>query len=265
LVPTADPGAIGGPASFSWLTAWASSVDPAAAVRAAGMLFLAGAAVAAAAPDRLWARGAALAGAAQFAALMRREYGPTTYLLVLTCAVLLLLPDGWRRRELTAAETRVFLTTVRGCQAAILLVYSMAGISKFTCGLVNLYPGVDHVPALVDLRYLISEHSLEIGRFTPAGAWLMGHPMTGRLLAWSAAYLELFSLRAVFHPPLQRAWGAALLLFHVGTYFIFRIFFLENAALIALFIVGSPFAPRREDLRAALGALPVFGRAFRAD
>jgi hypothetical protein len=76
-------------------------------------------------------------------------------------------------------------------------------------------------------------------------------------------YIQISSVWAVFRPRLLRPWGLALLLFHVGSFFVFTILFSPNVVLVGLLLLAAPQA-RAWDFGPRLWAdLPLIGGLVR--
>lgn len=194
------------------------------------------------------------------------------HLRVLVSFVLIFLPAGWQARG--AADRRVRTATLlvfSGAQALILLTYSMAGMWK-AGGILEQWIRGEPVTYLhpQGLAHQVAAKMIEDGAPSLLGPWLVGHPWAGWLPGVAAVYLELFALWVVARPSLHRAWGLGLAFLHLVSHLTLGVGFPQNTLWLALFLVLSPFRPRRPDWRQAALDLPVLGawlrrgRRFRA-
>ena len=91
------------------------------------------------------------------------------------------------------------------------------------------------------------------------GPFIIRHPCVGWPFYLAAIYLETFSLLVAFRPTLHRAWGVALILFHLGIYLTLTIMFSWEILLVGLLLVCSPFAPAKAGWGELAAQLPVWG------
>ena len=63
---------------------------------------------------------------------------------------------------------------------------------------------------------------------------------------------------------LHRPFGVLLILLHLGTGWLLNVVFVNNLVVLGIFMVFSPFAPRRSSWFAAAQSLPLLGIPFRA-
>ena len=236
-----------------WAVAWVPLVSLPTAIIIVRGLFLSGALAAALFPQSRSARILATIGLLEFVGLYTSALliDVDWYVWVPIAFLLIFLPAGWHQPEtLTPAAREKLLWTIWGCQAFILLTYSMAGIGKLYSVATQVLIGGTHVFAPTAPAAITANQLLYIGTATPLGPWVIDHPW----LAWpffvAADLLQLFSLAAALRPRLQWPWGIALILFHIGSYLTMGIGFAANVLLLALFLLSSPF-------RKAAGATPA--------
>lgn len=226
-----------------WPVAWVQFVSIPTAITIVRGLFLAGALGAALAPGSRWVRILAFVGLLEFVGLYASALliDVDWYVWVPVAFLLIFLPSGWQRTGPDPAGRERFLWVLWGCQAFILLTYTMAGIGKLSGAAGQLAAGEAHTFSPAAPALFIANQLLYIGTATPLGPWVIGHPW----LAWpffvAGDLLQLSALAAAFRPTWQRAWGIGLILFHVGSYLVMGIGFAANVLLIALFLIASPF------------------------
>ena len=183
------------------------------------------------------------------------------HLGLLLSFVLIFLPPGWSSsptpaRRLRAATLLVF----SGCQALIMLTYSMAGWWKVGGVVQQALKGEVNYLAPVALAQQVAAKLLADESTSLLGPWLIEHYWVGWPLMIGALYLEVFALWAVPRPSLHRGWGLGLILLHVSTHLTMGVGFPQNPLWLALFFVLSPFRPQPPRWRQALRDLPVLGR-----
>ncbi|HEX5760337.1 MAG TPA: hypothetical protein VF121_14205 [Thermoanaerobaculia bacterium] len=186
------------------------------------------------------------------------------HLGLLLSFVLIFLPRGWSSspppaRGLRAATLLVF----SGCQALIMLTYSMSGWWKAGGVIQQALEGEVTYLAPSALARQVAAKLLADESTSLLGPWLIEHAWVGWPLMIGALYLEIFALWAVPRPSLHRGWGLGLILLHVATHLTMGVGFPQNPLWLALFFVLSPFRPQPASWRQALRDLPVFGRWFR--
>lgn len=183
------------------------------------------------------------------------------HLGLLLSFVLIFLPAGWRSpltadRRVRAATLLVF----SGCQAMIMLTYSMSGMWKVGGIVEQLVKGEVSYLAPQGLAQQVAARLLADGSTSLLGPWLIEHAWVGWPLTIGALYLEFFALWAVPRPSLHQAWGLGLIVLHVFSHLAMGISFLQNMLWLALFFVLSPLRPEKPCWRQMLRDLPGLGR-----
>ncbi len=183
------------------------------------------------------------------------------HLGLLLSFVLIFLPRGWASspapgRPVRAATLLVF----SGCQALIMLTYSMSGVWKVGGVVQQALQGEVSYVAPTALARQVAAKLLSDDSTSVLGLWLIEHYWVGWPLMIGALYLELFALWAAARPSLHRAWGLGLILLHVSTHLTMGVGFPQNPLWLALFFLPSPFSPPAPEWRQALRDLPVLGR-----
>lgn len=185
------------------------------------------------------------------------------HLGLLLSFVLIFLPPGWSSslaptRYVRAATLLVF----SGCQALLMLTYSMSGVWKVGGVVQQALQGEVTYLAPAALAQQVAAKLLSDDSRSLLGPWLIEHYWAGWPLMIGALYLEVFALWVVARPSLHRAWGLGLILLHVSTHLTMGVGFPQNPLWLALFFVLSPFRPPAPDWRQALRDLPLLGRWF---
>lgn len=180
-----------------------------------------------------------------------------SHLGLLLSFVLIFLPAGWHSfpsasRSVRAATLMVF----SGCQALILMVYSMSGFWKLVGVFRQLVAGEVSYLHPWGFAQQVASKQLGADATTTLGPWLIEHAWLGFPLGLAAIYFELTALMVLFRPSLHRIWALALVALHVGSYLLMEIGFVENVIWLVLFLVLSPFRPQRLSWRRLRSELP---------
>jgi hypothetical protein len=220
-------------------------------------------------PGPRWTRALAFLGLLEFVALKYSfgKIGHSLHLLVLVSLLLIFLPAGWDAARPAAAQARglrqstllVFWT----CQAAILLSYTMAGLGKLGGAIYQIAAGQPNAFLPSALGAHIAQRLLQTNSTSALGAWIIGHPALTWPLMPLPVYLELFSFWIAFRPPLQRLWAAALIVFHVATFFTMTINFPQSCFLLAIFFFPTVWQQASCSVWQMLLNLPLFGDFLR--
>ena len=209
-------------------------------------------------PERRWARTMVFVGLLEFVAL-DNSFGKINHnyhLWVLTAFLLIFLPDIQARKANRAMRQR-FVTIFWSCQAIVLLTYTMSGVGKVAGAIYQLFAGQNNVLMPTGFVSIIANRLLETNSSSWLGPWLIPHPWLGWPLMLVSVYLELFAFWAAFRPPLQRWWGAGLILFHVGVYLLMGIAFSPAVLLVGLLFLASPFQGEERIRGAVVNQLPI--------
>jgi hypothetical protein len=171
--------------------------------------------------------------------------------------VLVLLPDGrWHERQ-RIADRHHFLTVVWLSQFVLLFFYTLAGVWKVAHAIEQYVGGETSAFHVRGFSLTLAKKLLDSNELTVLGDFLLRHQLLGWALFLGAMYIETFSVLIAFRPRLHRAWGAGLILFHIGTQLAMDIGFQQNVLLLGIFIVCSPFAPDRVAARDVVLDLPI--------
>lgn len=183
------------------------------------------------------------------------------HLGLLLSFVLIFLPRGWSSSPAATRPVRAAtLLVFSGCQALIMLTYSMSGLWKAGGVIQQALRGEVTYLAPSGLARQVAAKLLSDDSTSLLGPWLIEHYWVGWPMMLGALYLELFALWAAARPSLHRAFGLGLILLHVATHLTMGVGFPQNPLWLALFFVASPFQPPAISWREIVRDLPVFGR-----
>jgi hypothetical protein len=172
-------------------------------------------------------------------------HGMLPFSLLAPAFLLVLLPGGALEERPSRPAAAGLLAVFAACQALLLWTYGLAGLWKLVFGAAQAAAGQASVFSADALGTIAATVAFRDG-WAPraAAAWLIERPEAGRALMLGACGLELLSPLAALAPALHRPIGAALIVFHLGTYWVFGFRWHYGVALLALFLLASPFAPR---------------------
>ena len=189
------------------------------------------------------------------------KIGHSLHLPLLVAGVLVFLPRGWHRASETVSRRlrQSTLLVFWLAQAAVLMSYTMSGAAKLGGALwqvVHLQPN-----ALLPGAFgaLIAKRLLDTHSASLLGGWIIRHPFLTWPLFPAAIYVEWFALWVAFRPAVARAWAAALIVFHVGTYVTMTIAFPQSCFLLAVLFFASPFEPDNLRWQNVVLEVPLIG------
>jgi hypothetical protein len=159
----------------------------------------------------------------------------------------------------TRAARMAYLSVIAGCQTLLLAYYTMAGFQKFGAGGGAMWHGFAGNFSADSLLATVADRMLQTGTTPPLAHALLDNPWVAPLLFLPIIFIQVMAVLAAFRPRIQQAWGLAIIAFHVGTWLLMEILFVQHVALLALFLLASPFAPARFDPVATIGDIPVIG------
>ena len=252
-----------------WAVAWLRFIDLRAGIGTILALHVAAGLLGILASGQRWARVLVAVAWLEFLSF-KFSFGAINHgdhLGVLLAFVLIFLPDGWNSFPTASRRVRVAtLLTFSGCQALILLTYSMAGLWKVGGVIEQLLRGETSYLSPQGFAQQIADKLLADQSTSLLGPWLIDHYWLGWPLILVALYLEFSALWVVFRPSLHQAWGVGLLSFHLATHLTLGVGFPQNVLWLALFLVFSPLRPAERSWRGAWRDLPGLGgwieRAF---
>lgn len=185
------------------------------------------------------------------------------HLGLLLSFVLIFLPAGWNSgRPATGRQRAATLLVFSGCQALIMLTYSMSGAWKAGGVIQQALQGQTTYLAPSGLARQVAAKLLSDDSTSVLGPWLIENYWMGWPLMLAALYLELFALWAWARPSLHWYWAMGLILLHVSTHLTMGVGFPQNPLWLALFFLLSPLRPEAPSWRRAVRDLPLIGRWF---
>jgi hypothetical protein len=247
-------------AGLLWPVFWVRETGLATGVVIVSALHLGGALMAAVAPDRRFCRALAALGLLEFTALNYSvgKIGHGMHLWVLTSLVLIFLPNlecGLSPRRNRQDFLNVFWTA----HALVLLTYTMSGLGKVAGAFYQFSRGEVTAFHPQAMALHIAQRLLETGANSQAGLWLVEHTWVSWPLMLGTIYLQFFAFWSIFRPNLIKIWSVGLIAFHLVTYWVLPIRFAPPVLLLAMWGLGSPFAPEIPNIRDILRELPLVG------
>jgi hypothetical protein len=245
-----------------WPVTWLQWMDWRAGIGTILVLYVIGALLAAIWPARRWARFAAFLGMFEYVAFINSfgKTGHSLYIWMLTSFLLVFLPTDWKNgRTPSRCVRQRFLLVFWGCQAFVLMVYSMSGLGKVGGAIYQLLAGQINFVGPGGLASLIAERLLRTHSQSFLGPWFIDHPALGYPLMLGVMYLQLFSFWVTFRPNAQKFWATGLILFHIGSFFILTVSFPQNVFLLALLFLHSPWETPECPWQRRLAEFPIIG------
>jgi hypothetical protein len=260
------PGMLARPAlNPLWPVAWLHLVPLRSGALAILIFYLGAALLGAIFSAQQWARALTFLGIFEFSAF-ENSFGKinhSMHLWVLTAFILIFLPQIERANKTPRHKRERFLIIFWGCQAILLLAYSMSGLGKLLGGFYQIFAGQTHIFLPGAFSMVVAERLQQTASVSMLGPWLIAHPVAGWPFILVDLYLQSFSFWAAFRPALHRVWAIALILFHIGSYLFLSINFAPMALLVAILLLNSPFVRASDGWRQAMYDLPLFGILFR--
>lgn len=182
------------------------------------------------------------------------------HLAILLSFILIFLPYKWLSKNVSKYVRTATLLVFSGCQALIMMTYTMAGVGKLVGALFQSIRGEIHALDPQGLPLILAERILKNGGENFLNSFLINNYYVTWLLMLGTVYLQFFSLWAAFRPRLHQIWGLGLILFHISTSLTMDINFPENILWLAIFFLGSPFRPESFSGRQLLQDLPLISR-----
>jgi hypothetical protein len=224
-------------------------------------LYLFGTVAALAFPERRWARIVAFLSVLEYVAYSNSfgKIGHSMHGWVLVSLIFVFLPCGGFERGVGRAVRQQFLHVVWLATFLLLYIYFMSGMSKVGGCLWQAWLGETTVLNPYALSNQIADRLNQTQGTNPVAVWLIGHHWLGWALYLGVIYLQIAALWAAFRPVLLRPVGLAMLLFHIGTYFIFTIGFIPMVLLVGVLLMGSPWGGATDLGRSCWTRLPGVG------
>lgn len=225
---------VGGASSHRrWAGGLGALADRPAAIVAAAIVGLAGVVLFARRPTKAWGPILAIAATAILHDVVGRVLGVFHETFYHAGAALFgwAAGVGWAR-AVAADEPSTRRLAARCAVAAFAATYVCAGMSKLHDS------GIGWADA-DGLRLVVLSH-LPMGAHGAADAfkmWMVAHPRVAQTFGVAALVVELGAWTMLLGARWRRATGALLLGFHVGTFLLMRVFFLEAAILLGALVV----------------------------
>ena len=171
--------------------------------------------------------------------------------------VLVLLPKGPWRSSRRTGDRQYFLTVVWVALLVPLFFYTLTGFWKVVAVIQALDQGAVSALDRGGFSYIVANRILQSNQPTVLGEFFVRNETIGWALFLGTVYLELFSILIAFRPRLHRLWGLGLIFFHAGTNLAMGFTFVQSIVFLGLFLVCSPFAPDRLEIKDTILDLPV--------
>lgn len=244
------------PTNPLWPIGWVLSTDIHIAVTIIFLFLLFGTALAALFPDYRLTRFLAFVGLLFYVALDNSfgKINHDSHIFLLTSFLLIFLPGRWLGKTIySRVQQKAFLVVIWGCQAIVLLTYSMSGIGKIEGAIRQIADSQINVFSPEAMSLQIANRVLQTNSSTLLGPFLINNMIFNGLIYPTIMLLELFSFGVVFFPRLSRYWALGLIIMHIGIYLSMDIFFWSNIALLVTLFFYSPFSTQ---------SFPFSGRRF---
>lgn len=181
------------------------------------------------------------------------------YLFVYASFALLFMPSAiGRPKEMSRRDAMTCNAAFWSTQAVLLLSYSLSGFWKFWSS------GFELLTADGFVRVLLSRAMDDVWPLPQLVPFAASNELLSQFFYLSYTYMQFFMFLALFRPHLQKLFGVANILFHLGILFLLGFSAKGYIMLWFIFLVFSPFAPRGVSLSATARSLPVVGIPFRA-
>ena len=180
------------------------------------------------------------------------------HFLVYVAFALLFLPAAAGRPDrMTRSAVVRCIQAFWFAQFIPLFCYSLAGLWKV------LFSGPELLASDGFVRIVL--HQIIASAGVPLLApYLVRHGHLFQLLLIGGVCTEVCAIFAWFRPHLHRPVGVLLILLHLGTGWLLGPVFFNNLVVLGMFMVFSPFAPRRSSWFTVAQSLPLLGIPFRA-
>ncbi len=247
-----------------WPVIWISLTDPVAATRVLLLGFLASVCLGVIMPHRWWVRGAIFTFLLMVSSL-RMSFGYVhhdLHLFLWLSLAFVFFPLG---RSVPVGDLprpairHGALSAFFAAQAMIAMFYTLSGLWKVLRGVIVPPDAIssfspDALAVLTAQRWIHNSHE------TLLQGWFEGSLWVGWPAHLFVMYIELFMLVAIFRPEMHRAFGIALMIFHLMVWALIGIEFPYQPATMALIFVLSPMAVGRTvTFRRFCTQVPLFG------
>ncbi len=179
------------------------------------------------------------------------------WILYIGFTMLFLPPAANRPDRMSRRDAMDCIMVFWFAQSLTLLTYFLSGFWKIYGSRLELLASDGFV------RILLDRAMTDTGPVPPLLPILATQDWLSQMLFLGVIYVQISSAIVFFRPHLHKTWGIFLILFHVGTLWAMNIGFATSWFLLGLFMVFSPFAPRRFSWSALAQSLPLVGIPFR--
>lgn len=173
--------------------------------------------------------------------------------------ILVLLPSVPMAAEPSRSLKMAYLRVISACQAYLLMIYSLAGLWKLAGGLQAIRNGTQGNFSPEGLSLTLADRILQTGTTPLLADMVIDRLWLSQPMFLGLIYIQFVAIAIVVRPRLHMAWGYFIIAFHIGTWLLMEILFIQHVVLLALFLVYSPFRLARWSLRDALADLPLLG------
>lgn len=127
-----------------------------------------------------------------------------------------------------------------GAQSVVLLMYGLSGLWKLIGFFVQISNGDSGIFSPHGLSYHYASEVIRAGADSLLGPWLLEHGNWQPIMSITIVALQLLCFVGIFKSNLRPYLGAALILFHLSTYFFLSINYPTNFALIFILFLLIP-------------------------
>ena len=138
-----------------------------------------------------------------------------------------------------------------------LFCYSLSGLWKV------LFSGPELLTSDGFVRILLNRVMSDTSSMPLLLPYVVQYEHLSQFLLLGVVYLEVCAVFAWFRPHLHRPFGVMLILFHLGVGWLLNIHFTSHPVVLGIFMVFSPFSPRRSSWFMVAQSLPLLGIPFR--
>lgn len=186
------------------------------------------------------------------------------HFITYVCFGLLLLPNKDITAQKSLSTALHYCSTYWFIQTFLLFAYSLSGFWKVYYGLDELAAGKNNFLQPTGLSTILAARQMDESNNPMLIDFFVHHIYLTWFLHLSIIYIEFFAILTLFRPALQKPFGIALILFHIGTAFMMDFGgYVTHAICWGVFFVFSPFASQKFNLLNFLRSLPVFGTFIR--
>ena len=179
------------------------------------------------------------------------------FLVYVSFALLFLPAAAGRPDRMPRSAAMNCIRTFWFAQFIPLFCYSLAGLWKV------LFSGPELLTSDSFVRILLNRVMSDTSSMPLLLPYVVRYEHLSQFLLLGVVYLEVCAVFAWFRPHLHRPFGVMLILFHLGVGWLLNIFFIGNLAILGIFMVFSPFSPRRSSWFTVAQSLPLLGIPFR--